>query len=139
MLGGDLKPYFDLIDEIKATYAGTPVGASESIFVPMAQALGLDLITPASFLAAISEGGEPTAADKTAIDRQLASGQLKAYVYNSQNATPDIAAQVGAARARGIPVTTITETLTPAGASFQDWQVAQLRGLRQALAQGTGR
>ena len=60
-------------------------------------------------------------------------------MYNSQNATPDVQAQVDAARAKGIPVTTITETLTPAGASFQDWQVAQLTALKQALAQATGK
>jgi zinc/manganese transport system substrate-binding protein len=60
-------------------------------------------------------------------------------VYNSQNATPDVQAQVNEAKAAGIPVTTITETLTPAGASFQDWQVAQLTALKQALGQATGK
>ena len=60
-------------------------------------------------------------------------------MYNSQNATPDVQAQVDAARGKGIPVTTITETLTPAGASFQDWQVSQLTALKQALAQATGK
>src|SRR5438105_4480061 len=33
----------------------------------------------------------------------------------------------------------ITETLVPAGASFQAWQVRELRGLAAALAKGTGR
>jgi zinc/manganese transport system substrate-binding protein len=60
-------------------------------------------------------------------------------VFNSQNATPDVQAQVDAAKAQGIPVTTITETLTPAGATFQDWQVAQLTALKQALGQATGK
>ena len=49
------------------------------------------------------------------------------------------AAQVKAARARGIPVTSVTETLTPATASFQEWQVAQLQALQAALHQATGR
>jgi zinc/manganese transport system substrate-binding protein len=61
------------------------------------------------------------------------------YVYDSQNATPDVQALVNEAKAAGIPVTTITETLTPAGASFQDWQVTQLNGLKQALGQATGK
>jgi zinc/manganese transport system substrate-binding protein len=60
------------------------------------------------------------------------------YVYNSQNSTPDVAAQVKAAKAQGIPVTAITETLTPAGATFQDWQTAQLTALEAALASATG-
>jgi zinc/manganese transport system substrate-binding protein len=49
-----------------------------------------------------------------------------------------VQAQVNEAKAANIPVTTITGTLTPAGASFQDWQVAQLTALRRALAQATG-
>ncbi len=139
VLGTALKGYFDAIGRIRATYAGTPVGASESIFSMLAPALGLTLITPPSFLVAITEGSDPTAADKATIDRQISNRELAVYVYNSQNATPDIQAQIVAARRAGIPVTTITETLTPAGRTFQDWQVAQLTALAQALARATGR
>jgi zinc/manganese transport system substrate-binding protein len=139
VLGTNLKDYFGTINQIKAGYAGTPVGASESIFAMIAPALGLNLLTPPAFLTAISEGTDPSAADKATIDAQIAGNRIKVYVYNSQNATPDVQAQVDAARAKGIPVATITETLTPAGASFQDWQVAQLTALKQALARATGK
>jgi zinc/manganese transport system substrate-binding protein len=135
----NLKDYFGLVDQIKATYAGTPVGASESIFALLADETGLKLLTPESFLSAISEGGDPTAADKATIDNQIKNKLIKVYVYNSQNATPDVKAQVDAAKAAGVVVTTVTETLTPAGASFQDWQVHQLNLLKQALAQATGK
>jgi zinc/manganese transport system substrate-binding protein len=131
----DLKQYFGLINQIKTTFAGTPVGASESIFAPLAQATGLDLLTPESFLDAISEGGEPTAADKLTIDKQIKDKQIKVYVYNRQNATPDVQAQVDEARTAGIPVTEITETLAPAGATFQAWQDAQLTALIAALTE----
>lgn len=134
-----LAEYHSLISDIKAKYAGTPVGASESIFALMALALGLDLLTPPSFLTAISEGTEPTAADKATIDHQISSHEIKLYVYNSQNATPDIQRQIEEARSAGVPVATITETLAPAGASFQAWQVRELQGLASALAQATGR
>ena len=102
-------------------------------------ATGLNLLTPEPFLTAISEGTDPTAADKATIDAQIKNKQIKVYVYNSQNATPDVQAQVDAAKAQGIPVSTITETMTPAGASFQDWQVAQLTAVKQALALATGK
>ena len=65
-----------------------PVGASESIFAPLARALGLRLLTPPSFLRAVTEGTEPTAADKTTIDRQERKRQIKVWVFNSQNSTP---------------------------------------------------
>ncbi|HEY2697676.1 MAG TPA: zinc ABC transporter substrate-binding protein [Pseudonocardiaceae bacterium] len=134
-----LSQYNQLISTIKSTYAGTPIGASESIVSPLAEGLGLNLITPETFLDAISEGSDPTAADKATIDNQIRGKQIKIYVYNSQNSTPDIQTQVNEAKAAGIPVTTVTETLAPAGASFQDWQVKELQGIQQALAQATGK
>jgi zinc/manganese transport system substrate-binding protein len=139
VIGTNLKAYFGEINDIKARYGGTPVGASESIFAMLAPALGLNLLTPPGFLTAVSEGTEPSAADKSTVDRQIDQRQIKVYVYNGQNASPDVQAQVDAARARQIPVSTITETLTPAGASFQQWQVAQLVALQQALGRATGK
>ena len=134
-----LAPYNQLISDIRGRYAGTPIGASESIVSGLADTLGLKMLTPYSFLRDISEGNDPTAADKTLIDHQLKSKAIKVYVYNSQNATPDIAAQVAEAKAQGIPVTTVTETLSPAGDTFQQWQVNQLEELENALARATGR
>src|SRR5207249_89883 len=134
-----LRPYRSAIAEIKTQYAGTPVGASESIFAPLAGPLGLNLVTPASFLNAISEGNDPTAADKATVDRQIATKAIKVFVFNSQNATPDVQRLVDAAKANGIPLTTVTETLVPKGATFQAWQTAQLERLERALATATGR
>ena len=134
-----LANYNQLESDIKTKYAGTPIGASESIVSPLADATGLKMLTPYSFLKAISEGTDVSAADKTTIDQQISGKQIKVYVYNSQNSTPDIQAQVNAAKAAGIPVTTVTETLSPAGMPFQDWQVTQLQGLENALAQATGK
>lgn len=134
-----LAQYRGLIATIKRKYHGVPVGASESIFAPLAQALGLNLLTPASFLKAISEGTDPTAKDKTTIDSQIARKQIKVWVFNSQNSTPDVQRITDAARKQGIQVTTITETLTPASSSFQAWQSRQLRALQAAVAKATGR
>ena len=134
-----LAAYKGEIAAIRRTYSGVPVGASESIFVPLAQALGLKLLTPSSFLSAISEGTEPTAQDTSTIERQIARKEIEVWVFNSQNSTPDVQRLTDAARKKGIPVTTITETLTPATATFQAWQVAQLRALRAALAKAAGR
>jgi zinc/manganese transport system substrate-binding protein len=134
-----LASYNKLVSGIKAKYAGTPIGASESIVSPLADGLGLKMLTPDTFLSAISEGTDPTARDKSAIDQQIAGRQIKIYVYNSQNSTPDVQVQVKAAQAKGIPVATVTETPTPAGVSFQDWQVRQLEGIEQALAKATGK
>jgi zinc/manganese transport system substrate-binding protein len=50
-----------------------------------------------------------------------------------------VTALVTAAKAQGIPVATVTETLVPATASFQDWQVDEFQGIEQALSQVTAR
>jgi zinc/manganese transport system substrate-binding protein len=134
-----LAQYKQLIATIKRKYQGVRVGASESIFAPLAQALGLRLLTPPSFLRAISEGAEPTAADKTTIDHQITDGQIKVWVYNSQNSTPDVKRITEAARKSGIPISTVTETPVPGSASFQAWQSRQLLLLAAALGQATGR
>ncbi|MDX6640300.1 MAG: zinc/manganese transport system substrate-binding protein, partial [Solirubrobacteraceae bacterium] len=134
-----LSSYHAAISSIRARYAGVPVGASESIFELLAPALGLHLITPPGYMKAISEGTDPTAGDKQTIDQQIARRQIKVWVYNSQNSTPDIARLTKQAEAEHIPVTTITETLTPATDSYEQWQTAQLRRLQAALQLATGR
>ena len=138
-LNQGLSKYHSLIADIKAKYAGTPVGASESIFSPLSDALGLNLITPPTFLKAISEGTDPSPADKATVDQQISTKAIKVYVFNSQNSTPDVQAQVDAVKQQGIPVATVTETLEPANASFQEWQSAQLSGLADALHTATGK
>jgi zinc/manganese transport system substrate-binding protein len=128
-----LAPYHQAIAAIRSRYRGTPVGASESIFAMLAPALGLDLVTPPSFLDDISEGNDPSVADKETIDNQIKRHLIDIYVYNSQNVTPDVQAQLVEVKAAGIPVATITETLQPADVSYQTWQLRQLRGIEAAL------
>jgi zinc/manganese transport system substrate-binding protein len=134
-----LAGYRGLIAQIRGRYHGIPVGASESIFALQAPALGLDLITPPGFMKAISEGTEVTAQDTSATERQLTTHRVRVWVYNSQNVTPEIQRLNQEARAAHIPIATVTETLSPASDSFQQWQVAQLTRLQAALHQATGR
>jgi zinc/manganese transport system substrate-binding protein len=129
-----LARYRALIAAIRQRFGGTPVGASESVFAPLAQGLGLRLLTPSGLLNAVSEGSEPTAADRTTADRQIRSRQIRLWVYNSQNSTPDVQRLTSEARAAGIPVATVTETLAPASASFEQWQSGQLQEIERALA-----
>jgi zinc/manganese transport system substrate-binding protein len=135
----DLARYDALVSRIASTYAGVPIGASESVVAPLAEALGLKLLTPESFLNAVSEGTGPTASDKAIVDAQIRSRRIKVFIYNRQNSTPDVNALVGEAKAQGIPVVTVTETLEPATATFQDWQSSQLESIQQALRTATGR
>ncbi len=134
-----LARYHALIAAIRRRYRGVPVGASESIFALLAPSLGLRLLTPSSFMKAVSEGTELTAQDVVTAERQIARGAIRVWIYNSQNVTPEVQRLTALARAHRMPVVTITETLSPAAASFEQWQVAQLERLARALNEATGR
>ena len=138
-IGSDLREYDSLILQIKDRYGGTPVGASESIFSMLAPALGLDLVTPYSFLKAISEGTDVSPADSARIDSQIRHHLIKIYVYNSQNTTPDVQSQLRECKAAGIPTVVTTETLIPATATYQAWQSRQLQGILDALEEASAR
>ena len=72
-------------------------------------------------------------------EQQVNQKQIKVLIYNSQNTPNNIQALINKAKANHISVATITETLIPANASFQDWQTTQLQGIQAALAQATGK
>jgi zinc/manganese transport system substrate-binding protein len=135
----DLASYDKLRGEIRERYAGTPVGYSESIFRPLGEDLGLRLLTPYSFAKAVAEGTDVTAQAKQTVDEQAEDRKIEVWVFNSQNVTPDVQRVNELARAAGIPIATVTETLDPAGVTFEQWQVAELEGLLRALHEATGR
>ena len=134
-----LKTYDQLRAQVRQRFAGAPVGYSESIFQPLGQSMGLKLLTPYSFAKAVAEGTEISAKDKQTVDNQAQHRLIKVWVYNSQNATPDIQRINTIAKQQHIPIATVTETLSPATLNFEQWQVAQLRELIKALHQATGR
>ena len=131
-----LKPYQDKIAEIKSKFRGLQVGATESIFVYLAGALGLNLISPPEFMNAIAEGNDPPASAVAKFHDQIDGKQIKVLVYNNQASTSVTTNLKQLAQQRGIPLVGVAETLQPVGSTFQDWQVAQLTALESALSSG---
>jgi zinc/manganese transport system substrate-binding protein len=123
---------------IRAAYGGTPVGYSESIFQGLGEDLGLRLLTPFGFVKAIAEGTDVTAGERTTVAEQVTRHHIAVWVFNSQNVTPDVAAVNRLVRAANVPVTSVTETLAPAAASFEQWQVGELEALQAALRRAHG-
>jgi len=129
-----LKPYHDAIAHIRSSFNAVPVGSTESIFVYLAQALGLNLTSPAEFMQAISEGIDPPAQTVAQFQDQISHRQIKVLVYNTQTSTPITDNLKQLATRNGIPVVGISETVEPRTAAFQDWQVSQLNSLQAALS-----
>jgi zinc/manganese transport system substrate-binding protein len=129
-----LKPYHDAIARIRSSFNGVPVGSTESIFVYMAQALGVNLISPPEFMQAISEGNDPPAQTVAEFQNQISQHRIKVLVYNTQTSTPITENLKQMATKNGIPMVGISETIEPATASFQDWQTKELNSLQAALS-----
>jgi len=128
-----LQPYHDRIAKIRSSFAGVPVGATESIFEYLATAIGLNLISPPEFMKAVAEGNDPPAQTVAEFHDLVAGKKIKLLVYNVQtstNITEDLKRQ---ATNNGIPVVGVSETLQPVDATFQEWQDAQLLTLQNAL------
>jgi zinc/manganese transport system substrate-binding protein len=128
-----LKPYTQRLAEIRTKFAGVSVGATESIFVYMADYLGLNLISPPEFMDAVAEGNDPPASAVIKFQNQITSKQVKVLVYNVQTATAVTTNVKRLAALANIPVVGVSETLQPETATFQDWQLAQLLTLQNAL------
>jgi zinc/manganese transport system substrate-binding protein len=134
-----LARYDALRAEIRRRYAGTPVGYSESIFAPLGSSLGLRLRTPPGFPKAVAEGTEVTASEIATVDRQVREHRIKVWIFNSQNVTPEVEQVNMLAVKAGIPIVTVTETLSPASLDFEQWQARELASLLAALHRATGR
>lgn len=132
-LDSSLEPYRGRIAEIRQKFSGVKVGATETIFVYLAAALGLDLISPPEFMTAVAEGTEPPVNAVIRFENQVRQKQVKVLVYNVQTATDTTTNVKRMAAAADIPVVGVSETLQPESATFQEWQLSQLLALENAL------
>jgi zinc/manganese transport system substrate-binding protein len=121
--------------QIKQKFAGTPVAATEDIFVYMANATGLNVVSPPGFMVAVAEGNDPPAQDVATFQQLMTSGNktVRVLVFNLQTVTP-VTDQIKALAAQNqIPVIGVTETLQPTNVTFQTWMGTELVALQNAL------
>ena len=128
-----LQPYHQRIAAIERRYAGRRVAATESIFTYLADALGLDLISPPEFMKAVAEGNDPPADTVTTFQTQLQTRAATVLVYNQQTATDVTNNLRQLAADRGIPVVGLTETMPPPYTTFGPWMAGELDALQNAL------
>ncbi|MDE1830358.1 MAG: zinc ABC transporter substrate-binding protein [Thaumarchaeota archaeon] len=134
-LNASLGKYNMRIDEIRQKFAGTHVAATEDIFVYLANATGLDLVSPPEFMEAVAEGNDPPAQSVVQFQQQLQGqgGNVTVLVYNAQTVTPLTESIKSLAAQRGIQIVGVTETIQPSNVQFQDWMNAELISLQNAL------
>jgi zinc/manganese transport system substrate-binding protein len=119
------------VAQMKAKHAGSAVTATEPVFGPMSEALGLTMRNH-SFQLSMMNDTEPSARDVAAFENNLKEHKVKALLYNKQVSEKLTERLLDIAREAKVPVVGVTET-QPAGVSFQDWMLSQLDALDKAL------
>ncbi|HVO38407.1 MAG TPA: zinc ABC transporter substrate-binding protein [Spirochaetia bacterium] len=126
------------MQQIAGRYSGTPVGLTETIYLYQAIPLGLKVLTPFEFQKAIAEGNDPPADALVEAQDQIRQKRVRVLIYNEQTASPVTTKVQDEAKAAGIPIVAVTETM-PSGEAYQTWMIRQLDELRAALVFSTGR
>jgi len=127
--------------QIKQQFAGVPVAATEDIFVYLANATGLNVVSPPGFMQAVAEGNDPSAQNVAAMEDLMEGGNSTVHVlvYNAQTVTPLTQNVKSLAAQHEIPTIAVTETIQPPDVAFQVWMGSELADLQNALnAQAPG-
>jgi zinc/manganese transport system substrate-binding protein len=117
-------------------FAGRNVSSTEDVFVDLANATGLRVVSPPAFMQAVAEGNDPPAESVKEFQDQIAGNQTTLLVYNEQTVTPVTEHMKALAAEHGIPVVGVTETIQPPDLSFEDWMDAELVALQNGLDAG---
>jgi zinc/manganese transport system substrate-binding protein len=118
---------------LKRSYAGDGASITEPVPVYMLNAIGLVDKTPAKFSEAIEAG---TDVAPSVLQQTLAlysEHKVALLAYNEQTTGAQTEAVLKAAKAAGIPVVPVTETM-PAGTNYISWMVSNLDAIEAALS-----
>lgn len=120
------------VAQMRAKYRSQPVTATEPVFGPMAEALGLQMRNQ-RFQIAMMNDTEPSARDLAGFENDLKQHMVKALIYNRQVSDKLTERLLAIANKAKVPVVAVTET-QPADISFADWMLGELNALDKALA-----
>jgi zinc/manganese transport system substrate-binding protein len=129
-----LTAWTSAIAAFKSTYPGIPVATTEPVADYLLQALGARNLTPWAFQANIMNGTDPSAQDVAAERSLFTRHQVKVLVYNQQVTDSLTESFITLARANGIPVVGVYETMPEPGYDYQSWMRAEVQAVRHAVA-----
>lgn len=131
-----LQPWRDALASFRALYGGAPVASTEPVADYLLQAAGADNRTPFSFQADIMNGVDPSPQSISLVTSLLRDRRVKALVYNQQVTDSTTEGFVRTARAAGVPLVGVYETMPVPGYDYQRWMLAETRALTAAVASG---
>ncbi|TCC50643.1 ABC transporter substrate-binding protein [Kribbella capetownensis] len=118
---------------IKTTSNSAGAAITEPVPLYMLTACGLVNKTPGEFSEAIEEGTDVPAAVLQETLGLFSSKQVKLLAYNEQTSGPETEKVLAAAKANGVAVVPVTETL-PAGKDYLAWMTSNVDAIRSALS-----
>ncbi|MFI8167692.1 metal ABC transporter solute-binding protein, Zn/Mn family [Streptomyces sp. NPDC085931] len=118
---------------IRKEHGGEGIAITEPVPLYLTGASGLVDRTPPAFSEAVEEGDDVAPRVLRESLALFTERKVRALVCNEQTSGPQTAEAEVAARAAGIPVVPVTETL-PKGEDYLGWMTANVRALAGALA-----
>ncbi|HEU5471810.1 MAG TPA: zinc ABC transporter substrate-binding protein [Actinophytocola sp.] len=141
LFAGNVKSFGTRLDElttrttaIGAAKPGGTVAATEPVAAYLIETAGLTDVTPAEFSEAVEEETDPPAAAVAEVTALITGKRVSALVNNVQAETPVTNGLIESARAGGVPVVAVTETLPEGVTGYVDWMSAQVDALADAMA-----
>ncbi|MBO1325235.1 zinc ABC transporter substrate-binding protein [Acetobacter sp. TBRC 12305] len=107
------------LQALRARVGGQHIAATEPLFAPLAERMGL-VMEENAYQLAIMNGVEPAPAAIAAFETDLAARKLRLVAYNQQVVEPSVERILDRARAAHVPLLPLTETM-PAGQHWQGW------------------
>lgn len=128
-----LEPLDRVVAEVRSAHGGEPVAYTERVPGFLLTAMGLRNIAPEPFTRALEDGTDPPPNAVAQMLNLASEAKIRVLLYNDQAVSPISIRVREAAKAAGVPVVPVSETLPP-GLAFQAWQLAQAKALQAELA-----
>jgi zinc/manganese transport system substrate-binding protein len=122
-----------LVDAVKAGHAGARIAVTEPVPLYLTDAAGLADATPPEFSEAVEEDADPPAAVVARTLEEFTGDPVRALLVNAQTRTPVTDQVERAARAAGVPVVEVGETLPARTTDYVEWITEQIEALSRAL------
>ena len=109
------------VDAVKAAHAGARIAVTEPVPLYLTDAAGLVDATPPEFSEAVEEDADPPAAVVARTLEEFTADPVRALLVNAQTRTPVTDQVEKAARAAGVPVVEVGETLPAGTTDYVEW------------------
>jgi zinc/manganese transport system substrate-binding protein len=131
-----LRPWTQALKRFAANHPGATVATTEPVADYMLQAAGVHNLTPFSMQADIMNGTDPAPQAVSLQNALFSEHRVKVFVYNQQVTDSVTQEFLSHARAAGVPVVGVYETMPTPGYDYQSWMMAELQALERAVAHG---